>query len=90
MTQKQMDELKRVRPFWCGTQYVDWKERNCWRCKKSTDDNEFLNTQKWKCEMEEALSAACMDDGTISREIAKRIGYPGNYYSWDCPQREKK
>ncbi len=77
---------KRIRPFSCGSQYGDWNSSNCDQCKKGAKepDNEI------KCELQNALVYAYFDDGTISKKIAKRIGYFKNHgkYIWECPERE--
>lgn len=75
---------KTIRPFYCGTQYADWKDRNCDRCSK----------RNWKdidktCELDRDLSHASIADGKISEKIAKRIGFTKWFYLWDCPEREK-
>lgn len=74
---------ERVRPFSSGSQFGDWTERNCERCKKSSEDGS-------KCDLELALCMAYFGDGTISREEAGRIGCDKSkrLYTWDCTERE--
>lgn len=64
-------EDKRVRPFWSGTHFGDWEDRNCNKCTKS-----FATTQKeGGCELDSALLLAYWDDGTLSVDHANRIGF---------------
>lgn len=69
-----------VRPFYCGSQFADWIDKNCENCKKSQ-----------RCDIQDALDEAYMGDGTVTAEIAKRMNYenkvPG-YYSWPCNEVE--
>lgn len=69
-------------PFHCGSQYMDWQERNCCRCSKCTWDAEDLG-----CDIAMAISA-CAITGDLSDEMAKRMGLPGNEcaYTWACPE----
>ena len=64
------DQGQRVWPFSCGTQSMDWDQSNCCTCRR---DPEI-------CEVSVALMVACFDDGTVSPEIAKRMGYTD--YGW--------
>lgn len=78
-----------VRPFYCGTQYMDWLENNCYRgCSKAAPVDATLD--EMPCEIERALSWACMDDGTVSAEMGRRMGLPRweGYYSWPCPEHD--
>ncbi len=77
----------RVRPFYCGTQFADWTERNCARCKHGYDEQ----AEEFKCFLEKALGEALIGDGTITLEVARKIGWekpPPFPYTWDCPERE--
>lgn len=68
----------RVSIFSNGSQYMDWMDRNCCECAKEV------------CEYQRAISVAAIDDGTISNEIAKRMGYTDPLeYTWDCPEKEE-
>ena len=76
-----------VRPFSCGSQYMDWQEHNCFQCKKLGEGAEP------QCEISVELVTGCFGDGTVPDEIGKRMGYtqgPPFYYIWDCPERELK
>lgn len=76
----------RIRPFSNGSQYVDWTARNCDRCAKQFD----WEAQESHCDIEAALSFACIDDGRITAEIARRAGITDEtrtHYTWDCPER---
>ena len=66
-----MKGKKRIRPFYCGTQYLDWEASNCERCKKGSEPEGDLPL---KCEIQEALTVAYLDDGTVSSRIAERMG----------------
>ncbi len=82
-----MTDRERIRPFSCGSQYVDWTIANCHSCSKAWDGNtDWRNPSR--CEIEDRLLLACFNDGMISPEIAKRMGYPenGDEYIWPCPE----
>lgn len=61
---------EQVRPFSCGTDTYDWRERNCVRCQSCGTPDE---NGEGPCEMETAVSMGFLL-GTISTEIAERIG----------------
>lgn len=77
-------KIEKATPFSCGSQFADWKECNCERCKKYTE----MITKPPKCDIDFALSVAYIDDGTIPAEIAQRMGYFDNRgkYVWMCPE----
>lgn len=65
---------------------MDWMARNCDRCTKQFD----WQAQESHCDIEEALSLACIDDGRISTGLARRCGITAGtrmHYTWDCPER---
>lgn len=70
---------KRERPFSCGTQFADWVSANCDRC-----------THSKKCDIVNALSEAFWGDGSVSIEIAKRMGCesPETRFQWKCGEWE--
>lgn len=74
----------RVRPFYCGSQAMEWEGANCDRCTKGqSGDDEF------KCDIQQELFEAACGDGTVSAEIAKRMSVPsGGYYIWKCGEWE--
>jgi hypothetical protein len=76
---------ERAYPFHCGSQYGDWVARNCTGCRLF-DAEEF----KGRCDIDGALGDALADDGSVSTEIGRRMGLPGNElaYTWDCPERQ--
>lgn len=80
----------RAYPFSNGSQYMDWKSSNCEAnegCHKRYDEK----AQDWRCDIERAIDNAYMDDGTIDREMAVRMGMPGDSnYVWPCPERDPK
>lgn len=68
-----------IRPFSNGSEYTSWLQRNCYRCPKQN-----------ACDLEYALSSACVLDGTITPQIASRLGYSDAVRAtlgWPC--REK-
>jgi len=76
-------------PFYCGTQYMDWRYNNCDRCKKDYDWEKYPNNGKNnKCKAEEALSLASISSGKISNKIAKFIAFKEGHYIWLCPHLE--
>lgn len=77
-------ETIRVTPFYCGTQFMDWQESNCCNCKKYNPDPETGLEIEGECTILDALGIAAIDDGTVSVEIAKRMGYGENAYIWQC------
>jgi len=80
-----MPEIK-VRPFSCGTQYMDWCESNCCACRKSLA---YPNI----CSIVQAIASACFGDGSIDEDMAKRMGWrpgPPFHYVWECTERESK
>ncbi len=81
----------RARPFHCGTQFVDWTARNCDRCALGRGSDPDVTLDDLVCELERAVTWACMDDGTVSREVADRIGATAagvRALTWDCPERK--
>lgn len=72
------------RPFHCGTQAADWEENNCAVCVKgaSEDPDKFMDTLS--CPIQKAITEAYWDDGSVSEEIAERMGYLDN-----SPPRQK-
>jgi hypothetical protein len=81
-----------VRPFSCGSQYGDWRSRNCDRCIKSYDNqNPQPKNGMGPCDIDNAIGIAYIGSGSVTHEIAKRMGYDDPCaYGWDCPERELK
>ena len=84
-----------VRPFGNGTEFMAWTERNCDRCGKGMLYDEDTEAVEFRCPVEEALHGADADDGSMSTEMAARMGYPEiayghpsgvRYWTWDCPE----
>jgi len=77
-----------IRPFYCGTQYMDWESKNCGHCRKSAP----ADAQHFTCELEYCLSYACFGAGTVSEGIAARIGYnpATEVYLFKCREFEEK
>lgn len=75
----------RVRPFSCGTQAADWQCSNCERCTKNTPPENGMPT----CEIQYAICEAWFGDGTVSEQIARRMGImPDNLFAlvWQCDE----
>ncbi len=78
----------RVRPFYCGTQMGDWTARNCERCVKGWRHEHGSDI---RCDIDGAIAVGYIGDGTVSAEIARRMGYVKESppaYTWDCLERE--
>jgi len=75
----------RVRPFSNGTEYNMWSERNCERCRKV--NWEAIDGPTSQCEIILALEAANWDDGTVSADIARRMGWDGEW-ARECLEKE--
>jgi len=71
-------------PFYCGSQKMDWHCYNCSNCTKGYDDE----ARAWRCDLEKAIDNAFMGDGSVSAEIAKRMGEPEDcrVHNWRCPE----
>lgn len=61
-------ELPRARPFSNGADFCWWEARNCLRCAKHIPETTA------GCEIDEALTVAYWDDGTIHGGLARRMG----------------
>lgn len=74
------------RPFYSGTQFGDWTEANCLRCTKGADPT----SSKWPdCDIEAALVESYIGDGTVSDDIAARMGITEEIrgrYTWPCSE----
>jgi hypothetical protein len=73
---------ERIRPFDCGMQDTEWVDYNCLDCEKCGES-------PGTCKIDEELIIAACGDGTISAEIADRMGYTANKGKrvWRCPER---
>lgn len=83
-----MDRAKRYRPFANGSQYADWEASNCVRCTQYAEEDPT-------CPIMYALALACLDDGTVDEDIARRMGYLNDdgtdnalRYGWPCREVE--
>lgn len=63
-------DQKRQWPFSCGTEAMDWKDRNCDSCLKGYDDQ----ARSWRCDIEEALDEGAIGNGTVPIDIYRRMG----------------
>lgn len=85
-----METTEQVRPFSCGSQYGDWRMRNCDRCAKSYD-NQVPEPKNGlgPCEIDNAIGMAYIGSGSVTPEIGRRMGYENALeYSWECPEIE--
>lgn len=74
-----------MRPFHCGTQFADWEEANCFRCKKGTLNDPSV----WPtCPIQVALIEAYLSDGCIADAIADRMTRSEGCYNWPCGEVE--
>ena len=79
----------RQRPFSNGGQFMDWCASNCDRCVLGN-----ANRESGACDIEQALALAYLDDGTVSEDIARRMGYlkpdgtTDRNYAWPCTEVE--
>ena len=79
--------MKLSNPFSCGTQVLDWKERNCHRCKLGYDEE----NRKWMCRLEEKLDINLFLNIEFDEKFCEQIGYNEKtkcQLTWDCPTRE--
>lgn len=79
---------KKYKPFWSGSQSADWIAKNCGTCKKGFDNNR----NRFRCDWEMALCIASIEDGQVTEEVAKAIGYLDQKegYIWECPGWERR
>ncbi len=73
-----------IKPFSNGTQYLDWQESNCVRCKKFNPDE----AKPELCNIDFELANAYLGNGSVSNKIAKRMGYDPDKYVWRCGEVE--
>lgn len=73
-----------IRPFYCGTQFADWIDRNCSRCAKysfaldpATGKTRAPLDPDRVCQIEMALFCASLGNGAVTAEIAQRMGFTG-------------
>lgn len=67
-----MTTSSRITPFSNGTEYHIWLECNCCKCEKYAPD--AMSVEDGACEIELALSEACLSDGTVESSIFDRMG----------------
>lgn len=81
-----------VHPFANGSQFMDWLENNCCNCARysfalnpATGKTRDPLEEDALCQIELALHQACWGDGSVSPEIAQRMGYSDPLaYGWRC------
>ena len=64
-----METENRVTPFSNGTEFMDWKYRNCEGCKKYFDKPDRAN-----CEIDYEVGLAYISDGKVPLAIWERMG----------------
>jgi hypothetical protein len=80
-----LNVLPAIRPFHCGSQHASWECANCDRCTKNTPSQEGMP----RCEIQRAIFEAQFGDGTISADIAHRMGFTSHLaYIWECGEVE--
>lgn len=71
-----MTGAARVHLFSSGGEYMTWRYNNCARCSRLPN-----------CDLEESIASACVLDGTISQEVASRLGVPADGRErWWCQE----
>jgi len=81
--------MEESNPFSCGTQVLDWKERNCKRCKTGYDEE----NKRWNCWIEKTLDYGLNTTGEFNKKFLLMIGYnekTEGQLTWDCPARKVK
>jgi len=92
-------EEPRVRPFYCGSQFIDWQDANCCQCAKysfqvdpATGKTREPLDEDEVCQIELALHRAALDldDVTVSAEMGRRMGFVDPWdYNWRCGEFER-
>jgi len=81
--------MSEVHPFSSGTEYMDWRARNCERCSKDYDPAKDTDgVGQGLCDIETTLSLAAIGEGTISDDIAVRLKFDGVWIVPYCPEKE--
>jgi hypothetical protein len=70
-----------IRPFSNGTQLGAWRARNCRNCG-------LWNPERFdgQCSIDEAIGLAYAGDGTVTEDVAQRMGYAEGLVTRDCPE----
>ena len=93
---------ERYHPFANGCQFMDWQENNCCNCTKFsfaldpvTDKTRPPLNEEQLCQIELAIYDGHWGDGSLSADIARRMGYllPDGSdraleYGWRCTEFE--
>lgn len=80
--------MKLYNPFSFGTQVLDWKERNCHKCKFGYD----YKNLKWQCKLEEKLDLNLFLNEEFDEDFCKQIGFnekTKGQLTWDCPSKKE-
>jgi hypothetical protein len=86
---KTIELQERFHPFSNGSQFMDWQESNCCRCKKYNVQPDTGLEREGDCTIMDALGLASITDGSVDESTARRMGYlEGNKeagdYIWMC------
>ncbi len=77
---------ERVRPFTEGSEFADWKSRNCERCTLRWEEKDGY--RGYQCDIEMALDYSYFDNGTVTEAIGKVLKFDGQRVAEDCQARE--
>lgn len=74
---------KKYKPFRTTQRCREWLLKNCGSCKRGWEERRLI----FRCEWERALYVAMVDDGQITEELARAIGYLDSERCdlWECP-----
>ena len=71
-------------PFSCGSQFKDWKIKNCDICQYGYDNIK----NRWRCNIEKRLDRRLLWNGKwFTKKLLKDIGADeeGLEWTWRCP-----
>lgn len=76
-----------IRPFHSGSEFYYWESSNCSKCSKSFANMQKQNTSgEGPCDLDNALTVACVGTGKIPMDIALRLGYAEDKIERSCPE----
>ena len=84
--------MSKKRPFSNGTEFMIFREMNCYKCKKDYDGRTMTDGENPLCDIEQALSFASVTDGMVEEDIYNRMGLGNGWKAWDgyCPEKESE
>jgi len=86
------EDIPTIRPFSCGTEFADWENHNCAQCANTgqqsmSEGGEYV----WgTCELEDALTIACIGSGLVPELLAIEYGWGHDPGYWVAPPRCEK